>query len=235
MRILHLSDTHGHHEMIPESRFKDVDMVIVSGDAGNYRDVEYNETEIIQFLEWFAEVPVKDKLYVAGNHDSSIEVGSIGKQQFLEYGVIYLEDESIEFKLGDGKLKIYGSPYTPTFGNWSFMKARHKLHEVWKKIPNDVDILITHGPPQSILDLAYEFDGSTIKQCGCSALLKRVKEIEPMYHLFGHIHNSYDGKLINSGRTQLSDCKTEFINSSVVTDGKFGRLTSVGNYIEIWY
>jgi hypothetical protein len=49
--------------------------------------------------------------------------------------------------------------------------------------------------------------------------------------LFGHIHNCKD--IINAGMQKLSICDTWFSNGSVVTDGKFGKLSSNGNIIEI--
>lgn len=37
---------------------------------------------------------------------------------------------------------------TPKFCNWAFMKARgDPIQEVWSKIPDGIDILVTHGPP----------------------------------------------------------------------------------------
>jgi len=37
---------------------------------------------------------------------------------------------------------------TPEFCEWGFMKARGEpIQEIWNKIPDQTDILITHGPP----------------------------------------------------------------------------------------
>jgi hypothetical protein len=34
------------------------------------------------------------------------------------------------------------------FYDWAFLKHRgDAINEIWKKIPKDVDILVTHGPP----------------------------------------------------------------------------------------
>jgi hypothetical protein len=49
--------------------------------------------------------------------------------------------------------------------------------------------------------------------------------------LFGHIHNCDD--VINSGTRTVDGLDTIFSNGSVVTDGKFGRLSSNGNIFEI--
>jgi hypothetical protein len=43
--------------------------------------------------------------------------------------------------------KFYGSPYTPAFCEWAFQLNETDAIEKWKKIPEDTEILITHGPP----------------------------------------------------------------------------------------
>ena len=63
--------------------------------------------------------------------------------------VHYLCDSGLEFE----GLKIWGSPYTPTFGKWNFMRNRgDEIKKHWDLIPSDVDILVTHGPPYGIFD-----------------------------------------------------------------------------------
>ena len=67
-------------------------------------------------------------------------------------------------------------------------------------IPDDTDVLITHRPPFGILDLRF----GKGEPAGCELLLKRVQEIEPRVHLFGHIHGSY-------GKVQIG--RTLFVNA----------------------
>ena len=216
--------THTYHDLlqVPD----DVDMVIHSGDCSNPRDPYANESEVRCFLTWFHSLNIKYKIYVAGNHDSSIEKGLVDKQTFTDLGITYLEND---FTIIEG-IKIWGSPNTPTFGNWCFMKARDKISRVWEHIPDDTDIIIAHGPPKGILDFSYSREG-VFERCGCSALMKRVIKIQPTLCLFGHIHNCED--VINAGTVKLSSYKTIFSNGSVVTDRKFGRLSSNGNILKI--
>jgi Icc-related predicted phosphoesterase len=110
------------------------------------------------------------------------------------------------------------------------MKARDKIYKVWDSIPDDTDIVIVHGPPKGILDLSYNRNNQ-LEFCGCSALAKRIRKIQPKLCLFGHIHNCED--IINAGYTKHSDYNTIYSNGSVVTDGKFGKLSSNGNIFEI--
>jgi Icc-related predicted phosphoesterase len=224
MVIWHFSDTHGYHDLlnVPEN----IDIAIFSGDCSNFRDVYRSEQEILYFLEWYKSLNIRCKIMIAGNHDTALERKFISKQTLESSGIKYLENESIEI---DG-IKIWGSPYTPSFNDWSFNKKRDKLHDLWQTIPEDTNIVVTHGPPAAILDLSYN-SKNLLEYCGCTALKKRMLNLEPRLHLFGHIHNCQE--IINAGYTKLSNYKTIFSNGSVVTDGKFGKLTSHGNIFEI--
>jgi len=172
-------------------------------------------------------LPIKHKVFVAGNHDVAIERNWITRDHFIEKDIVYLQNESITL---DG-VNIWGSPFTPSFGEgWAFNKKRDKLHNVWATIPDDINIVISHGPPKGILDLSYSRE-NVLEFCGCNALKKRMLQLQPELCLFGHIHNCED--LINAGTTKLSAYKTIYSNGSVVTDGKFGKLSSNGNILEI--
>lgn len=224
MKLWHISDTHTYHGFLKVP--KNIDMIIFSGDCSNSRHPIMNEPEVLNFLTWFATIEVKYKIMIAGNHDSSIESGLINKKIIESYGITYLENEDIIIN----DLKIWGSPFTPSFKNWSFQKNRSKLNKIWQHIPNNTDIVIIHGPPKGILDYAHDYN-NYVERCGCSALIKRMLVIKPKLMLFGHIHNNKD--IINAGTMKLSTQDTIFSNGSVVTDGKFGILTSNGNTLKI--
>jgi len=223
--VWHISDTHTYHELldIPEN----IDIVIHSGDATNPRDPYLSEDEMQSFISWYSLLPIKYKIFVAGNHDVCIERNFIKKDDFERAGIIYLENDWIEIE----GIKIWGSPITPSFGNgWAFNKNRAKTSEIWKHIPDDTDIVVVHGPPKGILDLSYDVTGK-LEFCGDTSLKKRMLDLKPKLCLFGHIHNSED--IINAGTMKLSIGDTIYSNGSVVTDGKFGKLSSNGNIIEI--
>jgi Icc-related predicted phosphoesterase len=225
MKIWHISDTHGYHDLLTIP--KDIDMVIHSGDCSNPRDPYNNEPEVKEFIHWYKSLPIEHKIYVAGNHDTSIEKGLVKKIDFSGYNIHYLENDYIDI---DG-IKIFGSPHTPQFGQWAFMKDRNKLDRFWRNaIHEPCDIIVTHGPPKGILDKSFD-RLNNMEPCGDKSLLNVVLEMQPAYHLFGHIHNCKD--IINAGMLKLSAYDTWFSNGSVVTDGKFGKLTSNGNIFEI--
>lgn len=225
MKILHISDTHGFHNLlnIPEG----IDMIIHSGDCSNYREPYKNEPEVRDFIAWYSKLDIPFKIYVCGNHDTSVEAGYLNRSHFEQEGIIYLENESTEIK----GIKIWGSPITPSFGvGWAFNKKRDKLHDLWQSIPEDTDIVITHGPAKGCLDLSYNRFGA-LEFCGCEALRKRMIKLKPKLVCFGHIH-SMDG-IVNAGTLKLSTHDTIYSNGSVVEDGKFGKLSSQGNIFEI--
>lgn len=224
IKIWHISDTHTYHGLLDVP--KDIDMVIFSGDCSNPKDPYKNRVEVENFIHWYSSLPIKYKIFVPGNHDTSIERNFITKNDFTSKDIIYLENDFVEIE----GLKIWGSPITPTFGEWAFMKARHKTHEVWKHIPDDTDIVIIHGPPAGILDLSYNRQNQ-LESCGDLSLKKRLLDIKPKLVCFGHIHNCED--VINAGTMKLSIRDTIYSNGSVVTDNKFGKLTSNGNMFEI--
>jgi Icc-related predicted phosphoesterase len=230
LRILHISDTHGFHETFPNERFKDIDVVIHSGDCSNYRDPYRNEPEVRNFIAWYKSVPVKHKIFVAGNHDTSIERRMVTPSDFAQAGIIYLENASTTIE----GIKFWGSPHTPTYGDWAFMKKREKINIVWQSIPDDTDVIIVHGPPKGVRDLSFDREHN-LEMCGCSALMKRCLALKDSLKLvaFGHIHNM-DGVDLNQGISLYSKSETVFSNAACVYDGKFDLgLTSFGNIITL--
>jgi Icc-related predicted phosphoesterase len=227
MNILAISDTHSMHNNFEDSYFKDVDMVIHAGDCSNYRDPYRNEQEVRDFITWFSSLSVKYKIYIAGNHDTSIEHGLITEDNFKQANITYLEHEDIEIE----GIRLFGSPYTPRFNDWAFNVNQNKMDRIWRNTPENTDILITHGPPKYILDISTDREG-TIEYCGDKALLNKVLEVQPKYHIFGHIHNFKEH--YNAGTKTIPKCKTTFVNASCVYDGKFTLgLTSFGHKFTI--
>lgn len=152
----------------------------------------------------------------------------VSRKDIEGYNITYLFNEDIVI---DG-IRFWGSPFTPTFGmGWAFNKDRSKINRVWESIPEDTDVVITHGPPQGILDIS-ENTMHQIEFCGCSALKKRVMKMPNLKLVcFGHIHNMR--QITNQGTVKLATQDTIFSNGSVVKDGRFGVLSSNGNILEI--
>lgn len=188
VKIVAFSDTHNCHKsvVLPEC-----DIAIFAGDESS---LGYKH-EVDSFMRWYnKQSQCKHKIWIAGNHtrsfDKKYEKEYPGSEKWISdlfkecTNLTYLEESSVELC----GLKIWGSPITPWFYGdyWAFNKQRDEIDEVWKTIPMDTDIIVTHGPCQYILDRAP--DGEYV---GCKKLRYRVEEIRPKYHICGHIHCGY--------------------------------------------
>lgn len=227
IRIWCISDTHGFEKdlKVPEN----IDIVLHSGDISNYKEARLNIPECMKFLEWYQALEIPYKVMCAGNHDLSIERRHITPADIHARGITYLENESTNI-MG---LKIWGSPITPSFGSgWAFNKDRAKLDALWGSIPEDTDVIVTHGPPKGVLDLSYDREGK-LEYCGCASLKRHVlHRVKPKLITFGHIHNM--DVIMNQGILQLAGFDTIFSNASVVRDGRFELgATNNGNIIEL--
>ena len=192
MRIVCLSDTHNCNGQIT---VPDGDVLIHAGDA----TITGTQIEIEQFFIWYYSLPHKYKIFVAGNHDWLFETDNRSARLLTaHFSIKYLQDSFTEIE----GLKIYGAPWQPRFFDWAFNLNRgREMAEKWKLIPVDADILITHGPPFGILDETPRGD-----LAGCEELRKRVEDVRPKLHIFGHIHHGY-------GTAEKFDVK--FVNASV--------------------
>mgnify|MGYP003626221083 CR=1 FL=1 len=235
IKIWHISDTHGHHEQLKVP--PNVDLVIHSGDASNFRDPYRNEHEMHQFLTWFSKLPIKNKLFVPGNHDTSIERGLIDREHIDSLGIELCIMNSITFPELNN-LKVWGAPYVPRYGDWAYMKPRSKMMDkVWDHIDSDADIIVTHTPPQGILDYSDRriSDPNTgksitvVEACGCLSLMKVINKINPKLNCFGHIHSTRG--IHNTGTRTLPGLKTIFSNAACCVDGEKDRMTYNGNVI----
>lgn len=207
MRIHAISDTHGRESQVKFE--KNIDILIHAGDMGTVREPIENAMVLRGTIEWLKSYPAKYKVVIAGNHDTSIERNFISKQDFTDAGIILLHHETVEIE----GIKIFGSPYTPSFGEgWSYNIKHNKIANYWDVIPDDTDILVTHGPAKGILDLT-ESANNWFTQCGCKSLLNKIVAVEPKYHIFGHIHP--ETRCPNAATLKVNTIRTTFMNAAV--------------------
>jgi len=221
-KISCISDTHGRHRDV---RVPKCDVLIHAGDWSHTGE----ESIIVDIFQWFEEQPCDHVVAICGNHDLSVEASpNWFKREVLDKTsdkIHYLQADSLLFDACctiDG-IKFFGSPWTPSFHGWAFNfpPTRAKFcdttktsdwsngHAVehWNRIPNDTDVVITHGPPKGILD-RLQHDGVN---AGCEALRTAIREINPKLHIFGHIHEAYGGRVEDS---------TYFVNASQMTGNR---------------
>jgi Icc-related predicted phosphoesterase len=219
MKIVCISDTHGKHSQV---EVPDGDILIHAGDFCNWG----TSSEVKDFNKWLGTLNFKKIICTAGNHDICLDKNCndprTGNKKYdghkLLTNAIYLENESVEI---DG-IKFFGSPYSNIFLNWAFMEDESYLATIWEKIPDDTNVLITHGPAYGILDEVPRAGREYGDSVGSKSLSKRVEELKKLkYHLFGHIHDCYGQKVFN-GITHInaSVCTEAYepINEPIVID-----------------
>lgn len=197
MKITCVSDLHGETPQLDGG-----DLLIVAGDlTGTDKLSEYEA-----FVRWLNKQDYKKKIVIAGNHDGLLETEG---PQLLKWAADteYLQDSATEFN----GLKIWGSPWTPEFCDWHFMLKRgDEIKAKWDLIPDDIDLLVTHGPPATILDVVPR-PYSGFEHVGCVDLLRTLKRLKNLkLHVFGHIHSD--------GLKSLRKNDILFVNSSILDD-----------------
>lgn len=198
MRVAATSDIHSRFVFdIPKC-----DLFIIAGDLL----MRGGLSEVGALNEFLRRQRDKFKICIVtpGNHDAIFESDFSLAASTLTNATVMIDQEIIV----DG-VRIWASPWTPTFGNWHFMKDRgSSIRRKWELIPEGLDILITHGPPQGILDATDgRYSGGRPLNVGCADLLDVLQSMEapPRYHIFGHIHHSF-GKLDSPRTTNLNVC-----------------------------
>ena len=142
MRLVLISDTHGLHDRVPKLPQGDI---LVH--AGDFMNAGYDLREVVSFNRWLGEQPFAHRIVCGGNHDRLFENSPELARPLLSNG-IYLEDSGTTI----AGFSFWGSPYTPAFLYWAFMYPRCEEANVhWDRIPDALDVLVTHGPPYGIL------------------------------------------------------------------------------------
>jgi len=99
--------------------------------------------------------------------------------------------------------------YQPYFYDWAFNAPDGPEGEIfltkkWAMIPENVDLLLVHGPPRWYGDIAP--DG---RPTGSPSLIAKILELKPKLSVHGHIHcgrgqwtfprgNAPDGYIVNA-------------------------------------
>lgn len=201
MKVIALSDLHGHLPLIQE-RF---DLMLLAGDVcpvwNHNRHYQENWLKT-DFAEWVKSLPFADGMsrvvMCAGNHDFFYE--SAAKYRIFEVEeacgrrLVYLENSSMIFNGDDedgipAQYKIFATPYCKRFGNWAFMRDEDRLRKYYEEIPSDTDILISHDAAD-INDLGMIRMGTySGTNAGNTILAEYVKNVKPKYYFCGHIHS----------------------------------------------
>ena len=198
-RLVCISDTHNQH---PHIKVPGGDVLIHAGDITS----RGSAAEMAKFGEWLRVLPHKYKIVICGNHDFIGEDDPDGTRRLLA-DAIYLQDSSVDIC----GLKIFGSAWTPYFGGWAFNLPRGPmLADKWAEIPEDVEVVVTHGPPMLIGDQVHGEGTLAIENVGCSDLAARLRQLPKLKaHVYGHIHDGHGLRTING---------IHYVNAAVLND-----------------
>ena len=192
MKITIISDTHGGQEALGDLSG---DVLIHCGDVETL--FQRNPGAIAAMDDWFGRQRFAHILCVGGNHDRAIERGlKSGRAPFRN--ATFLHDTETVI---DG-VKFYGTSWIPVLAGHAFFADSDALALAWSRIPDDVDVLITHTPPAEVLDRS-----SRDETLGCPLLADRLAALQPKLHCFGHVHASRGCRVVG---------KTTYVNATSV-------------------
>ena len=199
-----LSDIHGYVYDLQTKCYPEIELLIIAGDLCPTDEVmyqeewlEYNYQNIFMNKKIFPDL--QEIIIVPGNHDYWIERhydDFLTLIKIFGYSTKVLVDEGYEYISGitGESVKIYGNPRTSL---WLHAFPHKPGNTDILEIPEGIDILVTHEAPR-----IYQLE--CIKQSqrwygkdepGNLALSQRVLEINPKYHVFGHIHYPERGEV----------------------------------------
>lgn len=206
VRIVMMSDTHDRYQQlfnIPEG-----DIFLHAGDA----TFQGEPDELLRYSDWLDRLEFKHKIIIPGNHDRMFEDDWERAVAHVPAADVILNQELYE---AEG-LKIWGEPRQPWFHDWAFNIPRAEMKKrVWDKVPTDIDILVTHGPPWGVGDLCR---GGHV---GCAAQREWILDHQPKLVVCGHIHEGYGLYMLGDTLVvNASTCNSRYkaVNPPVVLD-----------------
>lgn len=183
-KLVLTSDLHGSLPDIPEC-----DILLIGGDVcpmENHSGAHQLNWLDTTFRNWLKEVPASSIVGIAGNHDFVFENNAAGVES-LYLPWTYLKDA---MTVVEG-ISIYGFPWVPNLRNWAFhggMDCANK-QELVDLIPEEVDILLSHGPINGYGDKWY-LDGRLLGDLTLDQAIKEGK-IRTKLLVCGHVHEGY--------------------------------------------
>jgi predicted phosphodiesterase len=177
LKVVAVADQHGRLPPIPPC-----DLLLIAGDVCPLGDHSVREQRTFlegPFSEWLVATEADEIVGIAGNHDllAADDPAFVAGLPWT-----YLFDG--EAQVGD--LRIWGTPHTVPYGDWAFMEPDVRLGRYFDAIPEGLDVLLTHGPPFGVCDLAVRGI-----HAGSEALRRALVRARPTVCVFGHIHEAH--------------------------------------------
>lgn len=130
-RIFAFSDSHGMHKWL--HILEEADILLCAGDVVS----GFGKDGMEDFFSWLLSHPAKLYIFVAGNHELLLEGTPEQAKFLLTREIVFLHDTCYEFD------RI-------SFGNISTRSLQSKESNI--HLAGKMDFLITHIPPEGILD-----------------------------------------------------------------------------------
>ena len=197
LRVFAISDTHNHSlPRILEGCTGD--LLLIAGDWSYKATIQ----EIRNFKADLKAIRTQFKsvVWINGNHEIGMEYNLNASYDLAqETDTIHLHNEKVTLAIPrtgaehvlEG-VKIWGSPATPYFGGWAYNYQRgHEIAQIWRDIPEGLDILMTHGPALRVGGI-LPWSGEDV---GCEELRGRLDNLKapPRVHVSGHLHCNSSG------------------------------------------
>lgn len=207
MKICCISDLHGR---LPKSLPKH-DLLVIAGDIcplENHQTYYQRKWLREDFQKWWASMNSPAGIGCWGNHDVFAEVEN-NKSLGFEYEerVLAITDLMVIHHEG---LNIFLSSFQNPFGvGWSFNLNEVGQKRIFDQVPDNIDIIVSHGPVFGYGDRAKRFKQPGYEDTGSKALLELVDRVKPKLVVTGHIHSGY-------GKYQHNE--TVIVNASIVNE-----------------
>lgn len=219
LRVEAISDTHGETKSV---KVNSCDILLHAGDVivdGWKREWMRHRPGLS--VEWMMDVwlpwirPMIEGGHVGqvvltwGNHDWTMgAVGQELKERLKPFKIHVLVDEEVNV----GGLRIWGTPWSNTFMNWSWMQPPEKLKTVYDQVPAGVDIIVSHQPPLGAGGRFLDLEIGKIVELGSAHLLDTVRRVKPKAVVCGHIHGGYGEYRVDNSRVYNTSVADEAYN-----------------------
>ena len=165
-----------------------------------------------EFKPWAEALPCDKVIFIAGNHDICIEGYEEWYKEIFPCNskVTFLDHQACEYN----GIKLFGTPYCKEFLNWAYTRSNKELTELYKAIPNNLDILITHDAPYGYSDICL--DGN-LEHLGNKPLADAIIEKKPKYVFHGHLHSA-SHEFEDIGNSKIINCS--YVNEQYIPSYK---------------
>ena len=174
-----ISDTHSRHRAL--SLPDDPNYILLH--TGDFSDKTNGFTD---FNAWLGELPYKEKIVIAGNHEVQLSTDVVKAKAQLSNCTTYLCDTATTVR----GVQLFGSPHHPKRGccyrRDAFGALDQARAQAFQKVPKGCHLLLSHCPPYSIRD--EEMLVNEWEHVGCGHCLTAIQRIKPHACVFGHCH-----------------------------------------------